>query len=183
VSRIGRKPVPIPKGVKVEVKNGTVKVSGTKGTLTTVVHPDITVEVKGEEVVVTRLSDVKEHRALHGLFRALIANMIKGVTAGYSKKLELVGVGYRAEMKGKVLQLALGYSHSIVFRAPDDIKLEAPTQTNIVISGSDKQLVGLVAAKIRSLRPPEPYKGKGIKYEGEYIRRKAGKTAASSGTK
>ncbi len=183
MSRIGRKPVPIPKGVKIEIKNGTVKVNGAKGALSTALHPDVTVEVKGEEVVVTRHSDLKEHRALHGLFRALIANMIKGVTEGYSRKLELVGVGYRAEMKGKVLQLALGYSHPIVFRAPDDIKLEAPTQTNITISGSDKQLVGLVAAKIRSLRPPEPYKGKGIKYEGEYIRRKAGKTAASSGTK
>lgn len=183
MSRIGKKPVPIPKGVKVEVKNGEVKVTGTKGTLSAAVHPDITVEVKGEEVVVTRPSDVKEHRALHGLFRALIANMIKGVTEGYSKKLELVGVGYRAEMKGKVLQLALGYSHSIVFRAPENIKLEAPTQTNITVSGSDKQLVGLVAAKIRSLRPPEPYKGKGIKYEGEYIRRKAGKTAATAGAK
>ncbi|MDE3058404.1 MAG: 50S ribosomal protein L6 [Bacteroidota bacterium] len=183
MSRIGKKPVPIPAGVKVEVNNGAIKVSGTKGALSTVMHPDITVAVKGEEVVVTRKSDVKEHRALHGLFRALIADMIKGVTEGYSKKLELVGVGYRAEMKGKVLQLALGYSHSIVFRAPDGIKLEAPTQTNITVSGSNKQLVGLVAAKIRSLRPPEPYKGKGIKYEGEYIRRKAGKTAATAGTK
>jgi large subunit ribosomal protein L6 len=109
--------------------------------------------------------------------------MVTGVTTGFSRKLELVGVGYRAELKGKVLQLALGYSHSIVFRAPDSIKIEAPTQTNITVSGIDKQLVGLVAAKIRSLRPPEPYKGKGIKYEGEYIRRKAGKTAATAGAK
>ncbi|HTX18224.1 MAG TPA: 50S ribosomal protein L6 [Bacteroidota bacterium] len=183
MSRIGRKPAHIPKGVKVEVKNGVVKVNGPKGELTVQIHPDVTVEVKGEDVLVSRHSDVKEHRALHGLFRALIANMITGVTAGFSRKLELVGVGYRAELKGKVLQLALGYSHPIVFRAPDTIKLEAPSQTNITVSGIDKQLVGLVAAKIRSLRPPEPYKGKGIKYEGEYIRRKAGKTAATAGTK
>jgi len=183
VSRIGRKPVVIPKGVKVEVKNGKVKVTGTKGDLTVAIHPDVTVEVKGEEVHVSRHSDFKEQRSLHGLFRALIANMVTGVTTGFTRKLEIVGVGYRAELKGKVLQLALGYSHPIAFRPPDSIKVEAPTQTSIVISGIDKQLVGLVAAKIRSLRPPEPYKGKGIKYEGEYIRRKAGKTAATAGTK
>lgn len=183
MSRIGRKPVRIPKGVKVEVKNGAVKVTGAKGELSAAIHPDVTVEVKGEEVLVTRHADLKEQRALHGLFRALIANMVAGVTTGFSRKLELVGVGYRAELKGKVLQLALGYSHPIVFRAPDSIRIEAPTQTNITVSGIDKQLVGLVAAKIRSLRPPEPYKGKGIKYEGEYIRRKAGKTAATAGAK
>ncbi len=183
MSRIGRKPVRIPTGVKVEVKNGAVKVTGAKGELSVAIHPDVTVEVKGEEVLVTRHADLKEQRSLHGLFRALIANMVTGVTTGFSRKLELVGVGYRAELKGKVLQLALGYSHPIVFRAPDSIKIEAPTQTNITVSGIDKQLVGLVAAKIRSLRPPEPYKGKGIKYEGEYIRRKAGKTAATAGAK
>ena len=183
MSRIGRKPVHILKGVKVEVKNGSVKVAGPKGELTAAIHPDVTVEVKGEDVLVSRHSDLKEQRSLHGLFRALIANMVTGVTTGFIRKLELVGVGYRAELKGKVLQLALGYSHPIVFRAPDSIKIEAPTQTSIIISGIDKQLVGLVAAKIRSLRPPEPYKGKGIKYEGEYIRRKAGKTAATAGTK
>lgn len=183
MSRIGRKPVLIPKGVKVEVKNGAVKVAGAKGELSVAIHPDVTVEVKGEEVLVTRHADLKEQRSLHGLFRALIANMVTGVTTGFSRKLELVGVGYRAELKGKVLQLALGYSHPIVFRAPDSIKIEAPTQTSITVSGIDKQLVGLVAAKIRSLRPPEPYKGKGIKYEGEYVRRKAGKTAATAGAK
>ena len=179
MSRIGKKPVPIPKGITVEVKNGVVAVSNAKSKLSTAIHPDITVEVKGEEVIVTRHSDIKEHRSLHGLFRALIANMVKGLTVGFSRKLEMVGVGYRAEMKGKVLQLALGYSHPIVFRAPEEIKIETPTQTSILISGTDKQLVGLVAAKIRSFRPPEPYKGKGIKYEGEQIRRKAGKTAAT----
>jgi large subunit ribosomal protein L6 len=132
---------------------------------------------------VSRASDLKEQRSLHGLWRALIQNMITGVTAGYSKKLELVGVGYRAEMKGKKLQLLLGYSHPILFSPPDGVKIETPTQTNITIGGIDKQLVGQVAAKIRSFREPEPYKGKGVKYEGEYIRRKAGKAAAASGAK
>jgi len=141
------------------------------------------VDVSQSEVVVTRRSDEKEQRALHGLWRALIQNMIAGVTNGYAKKLEIVGVGYRAEMKGKKLQLMVGYSHPIVFGPPEGITLETPTQTNIIVSGIDKQLVGLVAAKIRSFRPPEPYKGKGIKYEGEYIRRKAGKAAATTGTK
>jgi large subunit ribosomal protein L6 len=160
-----------------------VVVKGPKGELSATVHPDISVEVGPSQVSVTRHSDEKPFRALHGLWRALIQNMIKGVTQGYSKKLEIVGVGYRAEMKGKKLQLMIGYSHPILFGAPEGITLETPTQTNIIISGIDKQLVGLVAAKIRSFRPPEPYKGKGIKYEGEYIRRKAGKAAAATGTK
>jgi len=181
VSRIGKKPVHIIKGVTVSQKDGTVVVKGPKGELTARIHPDIRMEVKGEDVVVSRQSDENEQRALHGLWRALIQNMIVGVTQGYSKKLEIVGVGYRAEMKGQKLQLLIGYSHPILFGPPKGIKIEAPTQTNITISGSDKQLVGLVAAKIRSFRPPEPYKGKGIKYEGEYIRRKAGKAAATAG--
>lgn len=178
MSRIGKKPIPVPKGVAVNIAGGMVKVKGTKGELSVAIHPNVKVEVKDGEVLVTRSNDEKENRSLHGLFRALIANMVKGVTDGFSRKLEMVGVGYRAEMKGKVLQLALGYSHPIVFRAPDSITLESPSQTTIVVSGIDKQLVGLVAAKIRSFRPPEPYKGKGVKYEGEIIRRKAGKTAA-----
>jgi large subunit ribosomal protein L6 len=180
VSRIGRKPVQIPKGVTVSLKNGLVSVKGPKGELLEKVHPNISVEVKDQQVLVTRKSDEIKCRALHGLWRALIQNMIAGVTQGFAKKLEIVGVGYRAEMKGTRLNLLLGYSHSILFAAPDGIKLEAPTQTRIVISGIHKQLVGLVAAKIRSFRPPEPYKGKGIKYEGEYIRRKAGKAAATA---
>lgn len=182
MSRIGKKPIQIVKGVTVTQKDGTVVVRGPKGELDARVHPDIKVEVKGEEVLVSRKSDDNEHRALHGLWRALIQNMLLGVTNGYSKKLEIVGVGYRAEMKGQKLQLLIGYSHPILFGPPKGVKLEAPTQTSITISGSDKQLVGLVAAKIRSFRPPEPYKGKGIKYEGEYIRRKAGKAAATAGT-
>lgn len=179
MSRIGRKPISIPKGVSITTTDRLVTVKGPKGELKATLHPAIGVEINDSEVLVTRRSDEKEHKALHGLWRALIQNMVTGVTEGFTKKLEIVGVGYRAEMKGKKLQLQLGYSHPIVFGPPEGIKVEAPTQTNIVVSGIDKHLVGLVAAKIRSLRPPEPYKGKGIKYEGEYIRRKAGKAAAT----
>jgi large subunit ribosomal protein L6 len=180
VSRVGRKPIPIVKGVTVTKKDDAIVVKGPKGELSTTVHPDITIEVKQSEVLVSRHADDGAHRALHGLWRALIQNMISGVTQGYSRKLEIVGVGYRAEMRGKKLQLMLGYSHPILFGPPDGVTIEAPTQTSIMISGIDKQLVGLVAAKIRSFRPPEPYKGKGVKYEGEYIRRKAGKAAATA---
>lgn len=183
MSRIGRKPVQIPNGVTVTLKDGLVTVKGPKGELTEKVHPDIHVEIKDQQILATRNSDETKYRALHGLWRALIQNMILGVTQGYSKKLEIIGVGYRAEMKGSKLNLLLGYSHPILFAPPVGIKLEAPTQTNIIISGIHKQLVGLVAAKIRSFRPPEPYKGKGIKYEGEYVRRKAGKAAATVATK
>jgi len=180
VSRVGRKPISIVKGVTVTKKDGAVVVKGPKGELSATVHPDITIEVNQADVQVSRHADDSAHRALHGLWRALIQNMINGVTQGYSRKLEIVGVGYRAEMRGKKLQLMLGYSHPILFGPPDGITLEAPTQTSIIVSGIDKQLVGLVAAKLRSFRPPEPYKGKGVKYEGEYIRRKAGKAAATA---
>lgn len=183
MSRIGKKPVPIGSGVKVTKTAQQVVVKGPKGELSARVHDDIGFEIKDNEVVLTRKSDAKEVRSLHGLWRALVANMVTGVTEGYSRKLELVGVGYKAEMKGKKLQLSLGFSHPILFAAPETIKIETPTPTNIAISGIDKQLVGQVAAKIRSFRPPEPYKGKGVKYEGEYIRRKAGKAAAAGGGK
>ena len=183
MSRVGRKPIAIVSGVKVEKAAQVVKVTGPKGELSANVHPDIGFEIKDNQILVTRASDLKEQRALHGLWRALMQNMVKGVTEGYTKKLELVGIGYRAELKGKKLQLLLGYSHPILFQPPEGIKIETPTQTNITISGIDRQLVGQVAAKIRSFRLPEPYKGKGIKYEGEYIRRKAGKAAAASGAK
>jgi large subunit ribosomal protein L6 len=183
VSRIGRKPITIPQGVKVQKSDRQIKVAGPKGELHARVHPDVTVEIKDSTITVQRPSDVKQHRALHGLWRALIQNMLNGVTTGYTRKLELVGVGYRAEMKGKRLQLALGFSHPILFAPPDGIKIETPSPTNVTISGIDKQLVGQVAAKIRSFRPPEPYKGKGIRYEREYVRRKAGKAAAASGAK
>ncbi|MCX8057092.1 MAG: 50S ribosomal protein L6 [Ignavibacteria bacterium] len=177
MSRIGRKPVEIKKGVSVEIQNGTIKVKGPKGELTQTYDTRINITVENGQVILTRNSDDKRVRALHGLYRALIQNMIIGVSEGYTKKLEIVGVGYRAEWKGRGLQLALGYSHPIFFIPPQDVKIEVPAPTNIVVSGIDKQLVGQVAAKIRSFRPPEPYKGKGIRYEGEQIIRKAGKTA------
>lgn len=180
MSRVGRKPIEITKGVSVTLKDREVMVKGPKGELSATVHPNIKVEVRDGVVELTRKNDEKENRALHGLWRALIQNMILGVTQGFSKQLEIVGVGYRAEMKGKKLQLLLGYSHPILFGPPDGVRIETPTQTNITVSGIDKQLVGLVAAKIRALRPPEPYKGKGVRYTGEYIRRKAGKAAAGA---
>jgi large subunit ribosomal protein L6 len=179
VSRVGRKPIPFAKGVTIEKQNGTVKVKGPKGELSMDLKPEISVTINEGEVVLDRPSDSRQHKSLHGLYRALIASMITGVTEGYRKKLEIVGVGYRAELKGEKLILQLGYSHPIVFALPDEIKVEVPAPTQIIVSGIDKQLVGQVAAKIRSMRPTEPYKGKGVKYEGEYIRRKAGKTAAS----
>jgi large subunit ribosomal protein L6 len=177
LSRIGKKPVQIPSGVKVEIIDSVLKIKGPKGELQLTMHPDIKVEIKNDEVIAIRSTETKKDKALHGLSRALINNCVVGVKDGFQKKLEIVGVGYRAEMKGKNLQLSLGYSHPILFSPSENIKIETPTQTSIIISGIDKQLVGVVAAKIRSFRPPEPYKGKGIKVEGEYIRRKAGKTA------
>lgn len=183
MSRVGKKPIEIRSGVKVQQTQQQVSVTGPKGELSARVHDDIGFEIKGNQILITRSSDSKVVRSLHGLWRALMQNMVTGVTEGYTRKLELVGVGYKVELKGKKLQLALGYSHPILFSPPDSIKIEAPTPTSILISGIDKQLVGQVAAKIRSFRPPEPYKGKGVKYEGEHIRRKAGKAAAASGSK
>ena len=180
MSRVEKKPIQVVSGVSVTLRDQQVTVKGPKGELSASVHPEITVEMKEKSVQLSRPSDQKEHRALHGLWRALLQNMVHGVTQGYQRKLELVGVGYRAEMKGSKLQLLLGFSHPILFQAPKGIKIETPSQTAITVSGIDKQLVGMVAAKIRSFRPPEPYKGKGVKYEGEYIRRKAGKAAAGA---
>jgi large subunit ribosomal protein L6 len=178
MSRLGKIPVKILKGVKVTKEGDKFTVVGPNGTLSMYVNPVISSEIKEEEVQFTRASDIKREKALHGLYTVLLKNMIKGVTEGFSKKLELVGIGYRAELKSNKLFLSLGYSHPLIFNPPEGIKLGVPNDNTIVISGSDKQLVGLVAAKIRSFRIPEPYKGKGIKYEGEYIRRKAGKAAA-----
>lgn len=180
MSRVGRKPIEISKGVTVNLKDRFISVKGPKGELSATVHKNIAVEIKDNQILLTRKNDEKANKALHGLWRALVQNMVLGVSQGYTKKLEIVGVGYRAEMKGKKLQLLLGYSHPIIFGPPEGIKIEAPTQTSVTVSGIDKQLVGLVASKIRSFRPPEPYKGKGVKYEGEYIRRKAGKAAAGA---
>lgn len=180
MSRIGKAPVPIPDKTKVDIKGQTVKVTGPKGNLTHKVHPDISVAMVENTVVVTRSSDVGRQRALHGLTRALINNMVVGVTDGYKIELQMVGVGYRAEIKGSSLVLALGYSHPIVLGQPDGIKISVEPKVNkISVEGIDKQLVGQVAAKIRSFRKPEPYKGKGIRYVGEQVRIKAGKTAAS----
>jgi large subunit ribosomal protein L6 len=183
VSRIGKRPIHLVKGVKIEQQNGVVKITGPKGELTAQVPPAIAVDVKENEIVLTRSSDLKAERALHGTWRAHLNNMVRGVSEGFQKKLEIVGVGYKAEVKGKKIQLVLGYSHPILFEPPKGIKIEIPVPVNIVISGIDRQLVGQVAAKLRSFRPPEPYKGKGVKYEGEYIRRKAGKAAATAGAK
>ncbi len=182
MSRIGKLPIHLPDGVRVEVApNNVVTVSGPKGTLTLQVDPDITVEVQDKTVRVLRPTDQKRHRALHGLYRALIQNMVTGVTQGYRKELEIIGIGFRATMSGNLLELALGYSHPIYFVPPEGIKISVRSERGsnpiVIVEGIDKQLVGQVAAKIRSLRPPEPYKGKGIRYVGEYVRRKAGKTA------
>ena len=178
MSRIGRLPVQILKGVEVRQSNGTLSVKGPKGELTLDVHPNVKVVVDDSEIRVERFSDEKPHRALHGLTRSLIANMVKGVTQGFTKELQLVGVGYRASTDGKTLVLALGYSHEVRFPAPEGITLTTPAQDRVVVSGTDKQLVGQVAANIRELRPPEPYKGKGIRYMNEQIRRKVGKAGA-----
>ena len=175
MSRIGRKPVPVPNGVTVTVNGPAITVKGPKGELSRKLHPDMQVKVENGTVTVDRPTDEDRHRALHGLTRSLIANMVEGVTQGYKKQLEITGVGYKAEVKPFGLQLALGYSHPVEYRAPAGIKLTAPQPIVVVIEGADKEKVGQVAAEIRALRKPEPYKGKGVKYQGEQIRRKAGK--------
>jgi large subunit ribosomal protein L6 len=178
MSRIGRLPIPIPNSVQVSVREGWVEVQGPKGKLQLEVPPAIRVGVEEGKVLCARPTDQKSHRALHGLTRALIANMVRGVTEGFHKRLELSGVGYRAQVQGKVLTLNLGYTNPVVYVLPPDIQATVEHQTLITVSGIDKQQVGAVAAKIRGLRPPEPYKGKGVKYLDERIRRKAGKTGA-----
>jgi large subunit ribosomal protein L6 len=175
MSRIGKKPVPVPNGVTVTVNGSAITVKGPKGELSRKLHQDMLVKVENGTVTVNRPSDEDQHRALHGLTRSLIANMVEGVTQGYKKQLEITGVGYKAEVKPFGLQLALGFSHPVEYRAPAGIKLTAPQPTSVIIEGADKEKVGQVAAEIRSLRKPEPYKGKGVKYLGEQIRRKAGK--------
>ncbi len=175
MSRIGNKPIAITDGVEVKVNGNEVTVKGAKGTLTNTFNSDISIAVEGNEVIVTRPSDVKEHRALHGLTRTLIANMIEGVSKGFTKELEVNGVGYRVAKQGKDLVMNLGYSHQVIMPEIDGISIEVPNPNKIIISGPDKQKVGQFAAEVREKRPPEPYKGKGIKYVGEYIRRKEGK--------
>lgn len=176
MSRVGKKPINI-KDVEFTQSNGEIKVKGKLGELSMVIHPNMEISIEDKEIVVKRPDDSKKNRALHGLTRALIQNMVTGVSEGYLKTLDIVGVGYKAEMKGENLLLNIGYSHPIYFQPPKEIKIEAPSLIQIKISGIDKELVGLIAAKIRSFRKPEPYKGKGIKYSDEIIVKKAGKTA------
>ena len=175
MSRIGKQPIPVPSGVTVSIDGQTVSVKGPKGELKRLVHPELSVALADNEVTVSRPSDEAHHKALHGLSRTLIANMIEGVTKGYQKQLEITGVGYKAEVRPYGLLLSLGFSHTIEVKAPPGVKLSAPQPTQIVVDGADKEVVGHLAAEIRRLRKPEPYKGKGIKYAGEVIRRKAGK--------
>lgn len=177
MSRIGRKPIPVPAGVTVAIEPELVTVNGPKGELRERISRDIEVKLEGEEILVSRPTDRGEHRALHGLTRSLIANMVEGVTDGFTKSLEIQGVGYRAQLKGKNLELALGYSHPVSIEAPEGIEFEVPQPTEVIVKGIDKQLVGQVAADIRKRRPPEPYKGKGIRYKGEQVLRKVGKRA------
>ena len=177
MSRIGRKPIPVPTGVTVTIDPEVVRVHGPKGELSERIPRDITVAQEGEEINVTRPTDRGEHRALHGLTRSLVANMVEGVTTGFSKSLEIQGVGYRAALKGRDLELQLGYSHPVPVKAPEGIEFEVPQPTRVIVKGISKQMVGEMAAYIRKQRPPEPYKGKGIRYEGEYVARKVGKRA------
>jgi large subunit ribosomal protein L6 len=175
LSRVGRMPITIPEGIQVEKQGTTIVVKGKEGILKEKIHPEMNVVIEENSVRVERPSDNRFHRSLHGLTRSLINNMILGLTEGFEKRLEIIGVGYRAELKGKILTLQLGYSHTIYFIPPKEIVIQVPAPNQIVVKGSNKQVVGQVAAKIRSLRPPEPYKGKGVRYEGEYVKRKAGK--------
>jgi large subunit ribosomal protein L6 len=178
MSRIGKAPIELPPGVEVTVEGGGVRVTGPKGQLEQRIRPETEIRVDDGKLLVTRKADSKQHRAYHGLTRALLANMVEGVSTGFHKALDIVGVGYRAEKRGDTLVLNVGYSHEVRYPQPDGITLSTPAPTQIVVEGIDKQQVGQVAAELRSVRPPEPYKGKGIRYRGEQVRRKAGKTGA-----
>ena len=175
MSRIGKQPVTVPAGVEVIIDGNTVTVKGPKGELAREFSPMMTIVQEGEEIIVSRPNDSREAKSLHGLTRTLVSNMVEGVSNGYSKKLQLVGVGYRAALKGKDLEMQLGFSHPVLVEAPENITFEVPSQTEIIVSGISKEQVGQVAANIRKWRKPEPYKGKGIRYEGEHVRRKVGK--------
>jgi large subunit ribosomal protein L6 len=175
MSRIGKRPIPVPGSVEVTIDGTTVRVKGPRGQLERTLHREVIVRREGDEILVERPSDASRHKALHGLSRTLVANMVEGVTSGFKKTLEIVGVGYRAENKPFGLTLNLGYSHTIDYKAPEGISLKAVTPTVVEIEGANKEVVGQVAAEIRGLRPPEPYKGKGVRYQGEQVRRKAGK--------
>ena len=175
MSRIGKHPITVPSGVTVTIDGSTVTVKGPKGELTRSFQPMITIAQEGDELIVSRPDDSREAKSFHGLTRTLLANMVEGCDKGFSKKLQLIGVGYRAALKGKDLEMQLGYSHPVLVEAPENISFEVPSPTEIIVSGPSKEAVGQVAANIRKWRKPEPYKGKGIRYEGEYVRRKLGK--------
>jgi large subunit ribosomal protein L6 len=177
MSRIGKQPIPVPSGVEITVEPELVRVKGPKGQLEQRVSREMKIEQQNGTLVITRPTDRGEHRALHGLTRSLIFNMVQGVTNGYEKRLQIQGVGYRAALRGRDVELSVGYSHTVVIHAPEGIEFEVPAPTQIVVRGIDKQAVGEIAARIRKVRPPEPYKGKGIRYEGEYVARKVGKRA------
>jgi large subunit ribosomal protein L6 len=178
MSRIGRKPVTVPKGVTLQVQGNSVAVKGPRGELSRVLHPEMQIALSNDQFTVTRPSEEKRHKALHGLTRTLVQNMVEGVSKGFSKSLEIQGVGYKAEAKPYGVNLIVGYSHPVKYEAPKGIKITVDNNTMVKIEGADKELVGQVAAELRSVRPPEPYKGKGIRYVGEQVRRKAGKTGA-----
>jgi len=180
MSRIGRQPIDIPGGVDVAVEGSHVSVKGPRGTLERTLHPDMRIVQEDATIRIERPSDEALHRSLHGLTRTLVANMVEGVTKGYEKRLEIVGVGYRASLRGQDLEIAAGFSHPVVVQHPEGVEFEVPQPTRITVRGNDKQAVGEIAAKIRKIRPPEPYKGKGIRYEGEFVRKKAGKAAKTS---
>ena len=180
MSRIGRKPVPLPQGVTVQIDGRRITVKGPKGEISRVTHPDLALALEDNAVVVRRPSDESRHKALHGLTRTLVANMVDGVTKGFAKALEIQGVGYKAEPKPFGVQLVVGFSHSVPYHAPQGIKITVDNNVIVKIEGVDKELVGQVAAEIRAIRPPEPYKGKGVRYVGEQVRRKAGKTAQAA---
>jgi large subunit ribosomal protein L6 len=179
MSRIGKKPITVPQGVKIAVEDNTVKVEGPKGRLSQSIPSGLTVKMDGQVLTVDRSSDHRTVRALHGLVRSLLANMVHGVKDGFERKLDIVGIGYRAQLQGKNLQLALGYSHPVIFPIPDGVQAEVERQVSITLKGPDKALLGQLAAKLRALRKPDPYKGKGIKYAEEHIRRKVGKKAGA----
>lgn len=176
MSRVGKKPIEIPAGVTVTLDKNTVTVKGPKGELTRTFHPDIEIKIEENIINISRPSDAKEHRALHGTTRALLSNMVEGVSKGFERSLELIGVGYRAQKQGKKLVLNVGYSHPVEIEPEEGLEIEVPANTKVIVRGTSKERVGALAANIRDVRPPEPYKGKGIRYEGEYVRRKEGKT-------
>lgn len=177
MSRIGVQPIAVPSGVEIKIQPGNVEVKGPKGELSQTFDPDITIEQDGDTLTVKRPTDSKDHKSKHGLVRALLANMVNNCANGYSKELEIQGVGYRAAMKGKNIELSVGFSHPVLIEPPEGVSIECPQPTQVIVSGADKQAVGEIAARIRKTRPPEPYKGKGIRYKDEYVQRKVGKRA------